>query len=491
MTSSHFINTVGGTTIKKIHFITILCFTFTILFITFCSWNNPYRLDWLKPQVQPGTSFPGPIFNSVSATGFITVELVFDKSLNQTDAENSANYAIADLTVNCAELLFNGTTVKLLTSIQENRSYTVTVSNLRPETGTDTIASPYNSASFTGVGYTPSETFTPTITVPTDYGTIQLAIDNASAGDVINILPGTYDEAITVNKRVVLLGAGSESNPASNTIIKPTTGPPNVVVITAGGTSSANRLVLMNLRIEDASGDNINAGSGIRVATTAGYTKFENVTLTNNGQCGIAIDVGGGTINDFIINYCNFFNNGLHGFRIPSGLDDIIGLQITNSAFYNNTGAGIDAYNLDSSSNITISDSAFSGNASNAYQFADIYIGGYVGDAIFNNIIINSNDTESGIRLCGQSSGLPSPRPGIAAGTMTLSNITIYGTQKSLGTYPSSALNITRYSDVSNVTLSNIKLKSTAPNGLFLGTITSTPLDIGSVTFDGTLYPSN
>ena len=141
---------------------------------------------------------------------------------------------------------------------------------------------------------------------------------------------------------------------------------------------------------------------------------------------------------------------------------------------------------LDSTSAIAISNCTFVNNATDNYQFGDIYIGGLKGNLIINNIIIKSKDSESGIRISGTSSALPSPRPGLPAGIITLSNITIFGTQKSLGAYPSAALTLTRYSDGSNVTLTNIRLNSIAPNGLYLGTITSTPMDIGSVIFSGT-----
>jgi nitrous oxidase accessory protein len=52
------------------------------------------------------------------------------------------------------------------------------------------------------------------ITVPTDYLTIQAAINAAAPGDTINILPKTYLENITITKSLTLIGADRE-----NTII--------------------------------------------------------------------------------------------------------------------------------------------------------------------------------------------------------------------------------------------------------------------------------
>lgn len=54
------------------------------------------------------------------------------------------------------------------------------------------------------------------IVVPKDYDTIQAAVDDAEDGDTITIQPGTYDENVTVDKKVTLRGrnAPQSSNPA-------------------------------------------------------------------------------------------------------------------------------------------------------------------------------------------------------------------------------------------------------------------------------------
>ena len=54
-----------------------------------------------------------------------------------------------------------------------------------------------------------------TIRVPSDYPTISAAITAASPGDTIIVDPGVYNEAITINKALTLLGAGADINPVS------------------------------------------------------------------------------------------------------------------------------------------------------------------------------------------------------------------------------------------------------------------------------------
>ena len=55
-----------------------------------------------------------------------------------------------------------------------------------------------------------SETETPII-VPTDFPTIQAAIDSAKNGDTILVMPGKYGECLTINKPLKLIGSGADS----------------------------------------------------------------------------------------------------------------------------------------------------------------------------------------------------------------------------------------------------------------------------------------
>lgn len=57
----------------------------------------------------------------------------------------------------------------------------------------------------------PSHAAASRLTVPTQFSTIQSAIDAAHRGDTIRILPGTYVEQLTITKDLKIVGSGAES----------------------------------------------------------------------------------------------------------------------------------------------------------------------------------------------------------------------------------------------------------------------------------------
>jgi hypothetical protein len=316
---------------------------------------------------------------------------------------------------------------------------------------------------------------------------IQDAIDAASTGDIIYVPPGTYTEnnnQVVIDKRITLIGAGSGTDPASNTIVRDTVAGQNVIYISAGGTSTTERVNVRNLVVTGSLGTG-NDGTGLEIHTTDGHIEIDNVRATGNEGYGIAFDAVGDT-QDIVVRNSIMSNNVGSGFRVPSSLGNVDGLTLDNCTFEGNAGAGAMFYNLADGgvTNIIISNSSFSNNAAGSHTNGDLILTSFLGNAALSNISIDSNGSESGIRISGKSNGAGEGKT--AAGTISMSNITIGGMQQSNGTYPSGALVITRYLGLSNVTLDNVVLNSTAPHGLFLGTITvGTGPDLGNLAFDG------
>jgi hypothetical protein len=150
------------------------------------------------------------------------------------------------------------------------------------------------------------------IVVPNDYGTIQEAVNNASAGDTICIRQGTYEERISIDKEVTLRGqnAPNSSNPATvDGRISVNSGGANTTVrrlkITSsetfeGGTFpdpfgvrvKASGVTVENNVIEDFTADLSNGGGSFTLhgVQIFGETAISDITVRDNEIRGFESD---------------------------------------------------------------------------------------------------------------------------------------------------------------------------------------------------------
>ena len=133
------------------------------------------------------------------------------------------------------------------------------------------------------------------------YITIQAAIDAANAGDEIALDAIVYEESITLNKRVKLVGAGSGET--GGTII--TAPGSQVVLLAASGLNGAFPLQLKDLRIAPQS------NYGLNITGTVEYLKLNNVhvvgppTHTIENEVALKISTTG-TLRHAIFTDCAF-----------------------------------------------------------------------------------------------------------------------------------------------------------------------------------------
>ena len=112
----------------------------------------------------------------------------------------------------------------------------------------------------------------PDITVPTDFPSIQAAINASNPGDTIKVLPGTYTEQIIINKSLTIIGSGVKS-----TIIQaPDVLNPSPVIPFPG---RANIVDIFNEAIVTMKGFTIAGPSGNICEGLAGVSIQEDATL--------------------------------------------------------------------------------------------------------------------------------------------------------------------------------------------------------------------
>jgi hypothetical protein len=182
-------------------------------------------------------------------------------------------------------------------------------------------------------------TFANTIIVDKNGGgqftSIQTAILNSSAGDTIKVWPGTYNEQITINKSIVLLGSGYE-----NTII---TGNFNPTI-----TMSSGKILWFTVSSLAGIGININSGT------------ISNCVINGCSSHGIHCNTG---TTGLVLN-CVIFNNGGHGILA----DNWAYLTATNCISRNNNGSGFYGYCGYGSSQVAVSYSNGSRTATSGNQ---------------------------------------------------------------------------------------------------------------------------
>lgn len=170
--------------------------------------------------------------------------------------------------------------------------------------------------------------------------TFNKGITMAVSGDTVIAGAGTYTDVAAVNKHVNIIGVGSGSDPASNTIVA-TALASHVFTITAGGTSPANRLTIANLRI-------VGGRNGINITVPTGTT-WANFLFSNVKQSAAVSPYNGvnldgttghlGILNNITFTNCEFVDNtGGMGIRISQYVS-IDGLYITNTDLSGNARA--------------------------------------------------------------------------------------------------------------------------------------------------------
>ncbi len=219
------------------------------------------------------------------------------------------------------------------------------------------------------------------IYVPSNYSTIQAAINAASPGDIINVSSGTYSGSIIVNKSLTLIGQDP-----STTVIRGTTeetyvilclNVDNVKISSFTITGSIKGINLTNSNHNIISGNNITGNSQYGIFLRNSSDNYVNGnTVLYNGQRGIYLRESS---NRNIVNNNSVSHHGEWGIYIYRSRQNIV----SNNTISNNVDRGV--YMIESDNN------TFNGNTilDNAYGIS-------IRDS--KNLILRNNNMTSNIQ---------------------------------------------------------------------------------------------
>lgn len=353
------------------------------------------------------------------------------------------------------------------------------------------------------------------------FATIQQGVNAVCDSGNVFVAAGTYNEQVTVNKTVQLLGAQAgvdarTGRPGANeSIITHTLGPVNIL---------ANNVTVDGFVIQGANtdpGSNIAAlGSGIRTGVANSGYQIRNNVIQNN-IIGLYLNSGGAAASVVRQNY--FLNNNLPGAAGGSAIysdQGVANVVIDSNRFTGSTntsitfaGAAGSQSNLSVSnnqivndstvfvvnaSNVTISGNTITGSALHGIQLD----GGNSGVTVSGNTISNSNpDGWSAIRISNNSGFGPNSgitvsgnmltnnffgiraTSGSYTGTLSVSDNTITNGNTALDLAGFSTLNLTRLTSTGNVSGGSITNVATVN---FTTTDAGETLRVSAASFEAT-----
>ena len=230
---------------------------------------------------------------------------------------------------------------------------------------------------------------------------IQAAINDAKADDIVNVHEGTFVENINVNKRLTIDGTGSGTNPATDSILTPAVGGATPVVsITASGASPSNPLLIKDMHIGVSGNHGIEVPAGMSLHDL----KLDNVSVIGNDP----LDQTEGEVGMWI-----------------NSTASVNGLEVVNSHFDHLAYGWYfqqDVPNATNVSNVSVTGSSFSYNEAKGLYIEKL------SDATFDNSSIVNNGLFTGFFNAAFNAGADINLKGnIAFQNLTFNNMTVTG----------------------------------------------------------------
>ena len=246
---------------------------------------------------------------------------------------------------------------------------------------------------------------------PTNFATIQAAVNAASPGATINVDPGTYIEQVTINKQLTLRGteAGVDarsSQRASNNRETIVTGVNSGGVISRSFHVGANDVVLDGFTVQGETSQSTSVGAGIVIAPGVSGTKILNNIVQNNVA---GLYLANNSATDPCVIQRNVFrnnnNDGVNGGRAIYTDGGVSGGNLTNvfidsNVFDSNYGGNgtttvepaiaFETQAAGKQSNIFITNNSFTDNGKSVLFFNTTFV------IIYGNTVSGASDWYSG-----------------------------------------------------------------------------------------------
>ena len=305
---------------------------------------------------------------------------------------------------------------------------------------------------------------------------IQYGIDNSVVGGTVHVGAGNFNENISLNKLVHVTGQGDGTNPAADTIVRPSDVNTAVLSITAGGTSTSNRLTVSEINFGGATGTN-----GIEI-TGGNFIELNNVTSNNNGGSGLFINKTT-ALEDVRIVDSTFNDNTKNGVEVPTTQAQLTGLTITGSTITGNTSHGLSIEGNGSATGrntILVENTIIQNNGGDAEaRFTGVNGGLTLKDSTFSS----NGSTDYDVYISGSDSIDTANR---ALGTITIDGSSFDGAPTVAGLWIENGTGIDDLTFTGATSFNN-----TAPDGLHLNNITGGTFDLGTSTFADTNTRAN
>lgn len=254
---------------------------------------------------------------------------------------------------------------------------------------------------------------------------IQDAVDETINDDIVLVSPGTYQENIVINGKVITITTPDQTVSAETTIIDGGSSGFPVVSINGNNVSSDSSLIFSGFTVQNGLSPTADQGAGIDVKTFYPTLMLENLIIRDNTS---TTDAAGSFLyytGDVVMSDVVFKNNnGLYAFRTFNS-----SFEMSRVAFYDNTSSST---LLKSNQSSLINNTIIKNNASGgAFDVNDMIV---LNSTVINSGVQNSFAGNSAIvnTIIGSGQFISS-----AAGLLKIHNSHIEDGQSSVDIFPS------------------------------------------------------